>query len=250
MSEHAHYSRTVLAEAAGGRTFPSWEVTRAFVLACGGDEQEWSRRWAETERLLANGVVGSPPAGRRGHRPRRPLVAAGAIVLTGVAAFLGGFLPAHLTGAARSTFLGEVDLAGYCRSQGYSGVSLAGTTAVDWYCDRAPNVRDSLSVNEACRWQYRQGLALARYADVHNPDSWQCWGNVVVLGKVDLAGYCRAHGGLAAQPRAAGVWYCHGADRSFAIDDDSACRWQFGAWALVAGPASVHAPWEQWDCWG
>ena len=54
LAERAHYSRTSLSEAAGGRAFPSWEVTRAFVLACGGDEDAWQRRWAQTERALTD----------------------------------------------------------------------------------------------------------------------------------------------------------------------------------------------------
>ncbi|MGM1062249.1 nSTAND1 domain-containing NTPase [Saccharothrix sp. Mg75] len=41
----AHYSATTLSEAAGGRKLPSLEVTLAFVRACGGEEEEWERRW-------------------------------------------------------------------------------------------------------------------------------------------------------------------------------------------------------------
>lgn len=256
MAEHAHYSRTVLAEAAGGRTLPSWEVTRAFVLACGGDEHEWLRRWTETERALVNGSDETPqptqpPAAEQRRRPpRRLLLAAGAVALMGISALLGELVSARLTSTAHSVFLGEVDLAGYCRAQGYSGVSLDGTTAADWHCTRAPNTKDSLSVIEACRWQYRRGQALARYADADNPDSWQCWDNVVVLGRVDLNKYCLSRGSFAARWDATGGWNCRGADRKVVINVDSACRWQFGTQVLVAGPAPFHAPWEQWDCWG
>jgi hypothetical protein len=164
--------------------------------------------------------------------------------------FVGHMVSARPAGTAHSVFLGEVDLAGYCRAQGYSGVSLDGTTAADWHCTRVPNVKDSLSVIEACRWQYHRSLALARYADARNPDSWQCWDDVVVLGRVDLNTYCRAHGSLAAQWDAALGWNCRGADRTILINADSACRWQFGPQVLVAGPVLFHAPWEQWDCWG
>jgi len=48
LSREAHYSPSTLADAAGGRTMPSLAVTLAFVRACGGDPEEWERRWRET----------------------------------------------------------------------------------------------------------------------------------------------------------------------------------------------------------
>ncbi|GLZ28987.1 hypothetical protein Lesp02_11770 [Lentzea sp. NBRC 105346] len=45
LARTAHYSVTVLAEAAGGRKLPSLAVTLAYVEACGGDAEEWRRRW-------------------------------------------------------------------------------------------------------------------------------------------------------------------------------------------------------------
>ncbi|MEV4255421.1 hypothetical protein AB0J52_19890, partial [Spirillospora sp. NPDC049652] len=52
MSKRSYYGFTTLAEAAAGRRFPSWEITRAYVVACGGDVAEWERRWRETAALL------------------------------------------------------------------------------------------------------------------------------------------------------------------------------------------------------
>ncbi|MFD4636157.1 hypothetical protein ACFWN2_02510 [Lentzea sp. NPDC058436] len=45
LSRRAHYSTTTLAEAAGGQALPSFEVTMAYVQACGGDRREWESRW-------------------------------------------------------------------------------------------------------------------------------------------------------------------------------------------------------------
>jgi WD40 repeat protein len=41
----AHYSPSVLSEAANGRARPSLAVTLAYVDACGGDREEWEQRW-------------------------------------------------------------------------------------------------------------------------------------------------------------------------------------------------------------
>ncbi|WP_433273751.1 hypothetical protein ACQPZF_19890 [Actinosynnema sp. CS-041913] len=49
----AHYSATSLSEAAGGRKLPSLAVTLAYVQACGGDADEWERRWRELAAELA-----------------------------------------------------------------------------------------------------------------------------------------------------------------------------------------------------
>ncbi|MET9632817.1 hypothetical protein ABZX92_35720 [Lentzea sp. NPDC006480] len=47
LSKAAHYSVTVLSEAASGRKLPSLAVTVAYVHACGGDVEQWRRRWHE-----------------------------------------------------------------------------------------------------------------------------------------------------------------------------------------------------------
>ncbi|WP_086662174.1 hypothetical protein [Lentzea kentuckyensis] len=47
LSKAAHYSVTMLSEAASGRKLPSLAVTTAYVHACGGDVEQWRRRWHE-----------------------------------------------------------------------------------------------------------------------------------------------------------------------------------------------------------
>jgi len=45
LGEKANYSASRLSEAASGRMLPTWEVTSAFVLACGGAPEDWRERW-------------------------------------------------------------------------------------------------------------------------------------------------------------------------------------------------------------
>jgi WD40 repeat protein len=48
LARRAHFSVTVLAEAAGGRCLPTLAVVRGYVAACGGDVAEWEERWRLT----------------------------------------------------------------------------------------------------------------------------------------------------------------------------------------------------------
>ncbi|WP_336323065.1 helix-turn-helix domain-containing protein [Streptomyces lavendofoliae] len=85
MAKRAHYSVATLAEAARGLHKPSLKVTLAYVTACGGDVEVWSRRWhsvsGELEALGARrpgrpgGVEREPPRSPRprpAHGPRQP----------------------------------------------------------------------------------------------------------------------------------------------------------------------------------
>jgi transcriptional regulator with XRE-family HTH domain len=45
LADRTHWSATVLCDATRGLKLPTWEVTRAYVTACGGDLQEWYPRW-------------------------------------------------------------------------------------------------------------------------------------------------------------------------------------------------------------
>ncbi|WP_210573245.1 helix-turn-helix domain-containing protein [Streptomyces sp. GESEQ-4] len=54
MARRAHYSVPALSQAAAGKQLPSLDVTLAYVEACGGDPEEWERRWTETSEETAS----------------------------------------------------------------------------------------------------------------------------------------------------------------------------------------------------
>ncbi|MVO85233.1 helix-turn-helix domain-containing protein [Streptomyces sp. p1417] len=53
MARSAHYSVTVLSQAAAGTRLPSLTVTLAYVRACRGDPVAWERRWKEARDAVA-----------------------------------------------------------------------------------------------------------------------------------------------------------------------------------------------------
>ncbi|MEV6957832.1 WD40 repeat domain-containing protein [Streptomyces sp. NPDC051207] len=53
MAQKVPFSVTALSQAAAGRQLPSLPVTLAYVEACGGDLEEWRRRWEETSAQAA-----------------------------------------------------------------------------------------------------------------------------------------------------------------------------------------------------
>jgi transcriptional regulator with XRE-family HTH domain len=53
LAAKAGYSRTTLSDAAKGQDLPTEDVVRAYVGACGGDEEEWARRRREVNALLS-----------------------------------------------------------------------------------------------------------------------------------------------------------------------------------------------------
>ncbi|MFE7132456.1 hypothetical protein ACFVIM_16520 [Streptomyces sp. NPDC057638] len=64
LAERAHYSVASLAAAASGQKLPSLAVTLAYVRACGGDADQWERRWHEVARAV--GGVEGPGKGEGG----------------------------------------------------------------------------------------------------------------------------------------------------------------------------------------
>ncbi|WP_319117677.1 helix-turn-helix domain-containing protein [Streptomyces caniscabiei] len=62
LAERAEYSATTLSEAAAGERLPSLPVVLAYVAACGGDPDEWKRRWQEAARDEAVEPVGEDGA--------------------------------------------------------------------------------------------------------------------------------------------------------------------------------------------
>jgi len=63
MACRAHYSPTALAQAAAGDRLPSLAVVMAFVRACGGNADDWQRRWSPAAEKSAptGGAHDRPP---------------------------------------------------------------------------------------------------------------------------------------------------------------------------------------------
>lgn len=69
LSRRTMFVRSVLSEAAGGVKFPTWEVTAAYVQACGGDLVEWKQRWDVTREQRPPPVRADRPEPRTRPRP-------------------------------------------------------------------------------------------------------------------------------------------------------------------------------------
>jgi transcriptional regulator with XRE-family HTH domain len=52
LASKTSFSRATLQEALSGRRLPTWQVTRAVVQACGGDEKLWHSYWIRIKRAL------------------------------------------------------------------------------------------------------------------------------------------------------------------------------------------------------
>ncbi|MFC6883544.1 Scr1 family TA system antitoxin-like transcriptional regulator [Actinomadura yumaensis] len=80
MAARCHYSYSILSEAAGGRDFPTWPVTSAYVEVCGGELREWRERWRETAAALGrpdgDDRERPPPEKGRVETPPRPSLSA------------------------------------------------------------------------------------------------------------------------------------------------------------------------------
>lgn len=61
LAELAHYSKATLSEAAAGHRLPTWEVTSAYVRACGADPDEWLARWQEARSAVGPLAAPGPP---------------------------------------------------------------------------------------------------------------------------------------------------------------------------------------------
>ncbi|MGW2425283.1 nSTAND1 domain-containing NTPase [Streptomyces sp. NPDC001709] len=70
LAQRAHYSSTTLSDAAAGRTFPSLNVTLAYVEACQGDRRAWEARWhAVAAEIAASGQGDEPGETSRQNTP-------------------------------------------------------------------------------------------------------------------------------------------------------------------------------------
>ncbi|MFI2371883.1 XRE family transcriptional regulator [Streptomyces sp. NPDC018833] len=70
MAKKAHYSVATLSEAARGLHKPSLKVTLAYVAACGGDLELWTRRWYRVSSELE--ARDAPARGQPGRAVQTP----------------------------------------------------------------------------------------------------------------------------------------------------------------------------------
>ncbi|BFU45116.1 hypothetical protein [Krasilnikovia sp. MM14-A1004] len=83
LASRAHYSASMLSEAAAGLSVPSLAVTLAYVQGCGGDADEWERRWHKLRAELAD------PSGPHGPSEQPPYVGLAAFEQTDAERFFG-----------------------------------------------------------------------------------------------------------------------------------------------------------------
>jgi transcriptional regulator with XRE-family HTH domain len=83
-------STATLSVAAAGRKLPTWDVTQAYVQACGADTDDWRARWKHAAWLSRRAV-----APRLATAPRRENGAAG----------LGGPVPLPVTAGTSGEFM-------------------------------------------------------------------------------------------------------------------------------------------------
>jgi hypothetical protein len=83
MARRVPVSPSALAAAADGRRLPTWEVTREYVRACGGREDEWRQRW-QALNVELNPDRSAPR--RRRRKGWRAGLAAGALATAAVVA--------------------------------------------------------------------------------------------------------------------------------------------------------------------
>nr|WP_296073283.1 helix-turn-helix domain-containing protein [uncultured Actinoplanes sp.] len=88
MAERVPVSPSALAAAADGRRLPTWEVTREYVRACGGREDEWRERWHAVREATPGAArsVAEPAKRHRRRRGWRAGLAAGALAAAAVVA--------------------------------------------------------------------------------------------------------------------------------------------------------------------
>ena len=89
LGERAHFAASGLSAATRGARLPTWPVTEAFVVACGGDVDEWRERWRAVSDEVHPPMVGAD-AGKAETAPRS--LPADTRIFTGRAAELARLL--------------------------------------------------------------------------------------------------------------------------------------------------------------
>lgn len=166
LARRAHFSDTTLSVAAAGTALPSLEVAVAFVAACDGDVEEWTRRWhavdAELRAAPSAAPAALPPRGRW-KKPRRSSVALGVLA---AALVLGGSALGALAVATRGHPAGGGDRPGPAPLPSVPGVSSfykTFTATAGPGCPAQPGASFAVSGS----WQRETGGHAAPTADVN-----------------------------------------------------------------------------------
>jgi hypothetical protein len=69
--------------------------------------------------------------------------------------------------------LGPLNFTTYCQQTGHPGAITTGTTAYSWYCTGDPN---GIDAQAACRQLYHVPVAVSRFQNYYDPNTWECWG--------------------------------------------------------------------------
>jgi WD40 repeat protein len=83
LARRANFSAAVLAEAAGGRAFPTLGVVRAYVRACGADVSDWEERWQRAADERRQQRAGAPYLGLASYEADQASLFFGREALTG-----------------------------------------------------------------------------------------------------------------------------------------------------------------------
>jgi transcriptional regulator with XRE-family HTH domain len=192
LADLAHFSKATLSSAAAGYRLPTWEVTRAYVSACGADPEDWRDRWQTAAAPLPPAVPvaadhaqplqpADEPAGpvRRRWVARTILVMAAAAVLI-VAAIGVTWFEGIAKTAARSPARAAAPLPRLPGSR--TPVADNGDPALT-RCADDPRVvtLDSLEIDTAA--QNLLGIAQLRYS----PRCRAAWGRFEPSGRMTLA---------------------------------------------------------------
>ncbi|MEU4240849.1 hypothetical protein [Actinoplanes sp. NPDC026619] len=172
-------------------------------------------------------------------------------MLVGLAGVLAAVTPAAAAGTPQS--LGGLDIGAYCRSIGFTGATLTGSTAYDWHCVAADGGLGDLTFEAACRWAYSTGEAVDRIGDFRDPASVSCWRVTSTVVQPDFTNYCTTtgHSAAALLGDTAYDWRCVSYTRAgptyYDVDVLAVCTYTVGTAATVERFNNYYDP-STWQC--
>jgi hypothetical protein len=146
--------------------------------------------------------------------------------------------------------LGGVNLEKYC--QGKHGVLVKKMhNAYGWRC--IVNGQEvPVSIEQACRDQYKDPTAEDRLGDFYNPYSWGCFTDAKLLGSVKFDGYCKSlgHQGEVIDGTTAYDVHClTKTGKRVNVSPTDACRWTWRNHSAIDRLTDFHNP-RSYECWG